>query len=220
MPKKEPMNTSDTVKPARDRSRQIAKSEATRRRIFDAAIHVLHEKGYAETTINLVQQQAGISRGALTHHFPSKQELMAAVSLDLLHNATVPLAMRLEAGLGAPQYSLRQQYHRHWERMTNSPEGLAFNEILFACRTDAALREALQNDLYEWEQMGQQVVGDLYQVDGFDKEEMMLLWSIMRTFFRGLVTHVQFVRDDADIDRMIDKFADIMKLYLLSRDKE
>ena len=70
------------------------RGEDMRKRICAAVVTCLDERGYAETSIGRVQALAGISRGALTHHFPSKQALMAETATRLLDAATVPLKAR------------------------------------------------------------------------------------------------------------------------------
>ena len=61
------------------RRTQAERSEATRRRILDAAVGLLGERGYAGLRTGDVAAAAGTSKGALTHHFPSKDELTVAV---------------------------------------------------------------------------------------------------------------------------------------------
>jgi AcrR family transcriptional regulator len=48
------------------------------RRLLDATVAALYEKGYGGTTTMEVQQRAGVSRGALLHHYASRTELMVA----------------------------------------------------------------------------------------------------------------------------------------------
>jgi hypothetical protein len=58
--------TAQTLRePRQDRSR------ATRRRLFEAAIDCLASIGWARTTVALVAERAGVSRGAAQHHFPA-----------------------------------------------------------------------------------------------------------------------------------------------------
>jgi len=47
--------------------------------ILDAASAVLAQKGYAGTTINLVAQEAGVSRGLLHYYFKNKEEILTRV---------------------------------------------------------------------------------------------------------------------------------------------
>jgi AcrR family transcriptional regulator len=69
--------------PARSGGRQQQRSDDTRRALLDAAVESLVELGFAKTTTLEVQRRAGVSRGALLHHFPSKAELIAAAVVHL-----------------------------------------------------------------------------------------------------------------------------------------
>ena len=60
--------------PKQDRSR------ATRQRLLEATVHCLAELGWSAATVSVIADEAGISRGALQHHFPTRQELIAAVA--------------------------------------------------------------------------------------------------------------------------------------------
>ena len=58
--------------PAARRTQQ-QRSDETRAALLDATIICLHEVGYAGTSTTLVSERAGVSRGAQTHHFPTKK---------------------------------------------------------------------------------------------------------------------------------------------------
>ena len=53
--------------------------DKTRSKILDVAAANFHEKGFQGTSLSDILQQAGISKGALYHHFTNKQELLYAV---------------------------------------------------------------------------------------------------------------------------------------------
>jgi AcrR family transcriptional regulator len=59
-------------------SKRDDQREATRQRIVDAAVESLIELGVAATSTLQVQRRAGVSRGALLHHFPTREELFGA----------------------------------------------------------------------------------------------------------------------------------------------
>ena len=58
---------------------QQRKSRETRNLALEAALDCLSDGGYAGCSLQLVADRAGISRGAMLHHYSSKLELMAAV---------------------------------------------------------------------------------------------------------------------------------------------
>ncbi|MFI9584526.1 TetR/AcrR family transcriptional regulator [Streptomyces sp. NPDC052236] len=59
-------------KPQQDRSR------ATRQRLLEAAVACLAERGWAGSTVSVVAERAGVSRGAAQHHFPTREDLFTA----------------------------------------------------------------------------------------------------------------------------------------------
>lgn len=62
---------------------QDARSEEMRARLMAASIEVLRECGFAGFRTEAVAQEAGVSRGALVHHYPHKRDLILAVHKHL-----------------------------------------------------------------------------------------------------------------------------------------
>jgi AcrR family transcriptional regulator len=58
--------------PKQDRSR------ATRQRLLAAAVACLAEHGWAGSTVSVVAERAGVSRGAAQHHFRTREDLFTA----------------------------------------------------------------------------------------------------------------------------------------------
>jgi AcrR family transcriptional regulator len=63
---------------APSREPQQDRSRATRRRLLEAAIDCLATVGWAGTTVAVVAERAGVSRGAAQHHFRTREELVTA----------------------------------------------------------------------------------------------------------------------------------------------
>jgi AcrR family transcriptional regulator len=60
------------------REPQQDRSRATRARLLEAAITCLAELGYPASTVAVVAERAGVSRGAAQHHFPTREALFTA----------------------------------------------------------------------------------------------------------------------------------------------
>ena len=63
---------------------QQERSVATRAKLIEAAYESLLERGYGATTVGEVQNRAGVARGTLLHHFPTRGSLMAGVVEDIV----------------------------------------------------------------------------------------------------------------------------------------
>lgn len=84
------MTDAATREPQQDRSR------ATRARLLKAAITCLAELGYHASTVAVVAERAGVSRGAAQHHFPTRDDLFTAA----LEHVTRVRAEELRRELG------------------------------------------------------------------------------------------------------------------------
>jgi TetR/AcrR family transcriptional regulator, cholesterol catabolism regulator len=75
--------------PAQKRARR---SEGSRQQILDVAAKLFRAKGYTDTSLRDIGQQAGMKAGSLYYHFASKEQLAAEVLLigvQKVHRAAV-----------------------------------------------------------------------------------------------------------------------------------
>ena len=61
------------------KSRKVEQSEATRSALMDAALELFADRGYAGVPAEEIVRAAGVTRGALYHHFKDKRDLFGAV---------------------------------------------------------------------------------------------------------------------------------------------
>ncbi|MGW1836797.1 TetR/AcrR family transcriptional regulator [Streptomyces sp. BBFR2] len=91
------VNTARTAKvPQQDRSR------ATRRGLLEAAVACLAEHGWAGSTVAVVAERAGVSRGAAQHHFPTREDLFTAAVEHVAEERSQALRALFPPGTGAP----------------------------------------------------------------------------------------------------------------------
>src|SRR5262245_7833539 len=94
-----------TMEKVRERRRNVDRSATTRKQILDATIRCLETSGYGAVTNIRVAEEAGVSRGAMMHHFPTRQTLLVATveyAYDRLKAYRIECLSRLEPGL--PRY--------------------------------------------------------------------------------------------------------------------
>ena len=192
----------------------------TRTRIFDAVVRCLDEVGYSETSINRVQTLAGVSRGALTHHFPSKEAMMVQTVERLLAPVRGPSGPGDDAGLIHPAGAERDvaaELTRLWAEVINTRQGRALMEILVASRTDDALRARITPALQEYNDAFNHNIAHLYDAISGDTGDLALLWSICRSFMRGLHSQAPYERDPEVMTRMVARFAEIMAPHMRAK---
>ncbi|MGK8520200.1 TetR/AcrR family transcriptional regulator [Nocardia asteroides] len=115
---------------------------ATRVRILDAAADLLAEQGYRALSTLSVQRAAGVSRGALLHHFPTIGALIPELVGHLVARNEAAVT-EVAAGLGAGADPMVRALTALYESMAR-PAAQAEFELWAAARTDPALAEALR----------------------------------------------------------------------------
>jgi AcrR family transcriptional regulator len=73
------LTTLEAREPQQDRSR------ATRARLLESAITCLADLGWTASTVAVVAEHAGVSRGAAQHHFPTREALFTAALEHVTH---------------------------------------------------------------------------------------------------------------------------------------
>lgn len=185
---------------------QAERVRETRTKLIKATVAALDAHGFAATSMSVVQAGAGVSRGALMHHFGSRNELMVATAEHLLDAALRPTRGARDRG----DLTALTQYY--WRRIVNTREGRAFVEILIACRTDPDLQNALGSLFSDWENEISRAAVETF--DGESDEDIVVLWSIARAFLRGLIVHAQFAEDPAHLEKMILRFSELLSQTL------
>ncbi|MEE4174963.1 MAG: TetR/AcrR family transcriptional regulator [Xanthomonadales bacterium] len=120
---------------------QARKSEATRNQIINAAIRCIVESSYSNTTTMKIAEKAGLSRGAMLHHFPSKLDIIRAV-VDYLHDKRLQAFRRSIKEIPEEADMVRMAVRSYWAHV-NHPLYIAIFELAVAARTDEELRDIL-----------------------------------------------------------------------------
>jgi AcrR family transcriptional regulator len=123
---------------------QQRKAAATRTLILDAGIDCLVEGGYARLTTVEVIKLAGVSRGAMHHHFASRADLVGALIDHVLHKRLDRFLSDYLSSLtdSDPAHAIEAAIEVHWQSL-KTPEFTAYLELMMAARTDGELAALL-----------------------------------------------------------------------------
>lgn len=136
-----PPATAPSTAPSPSRRTQQQRRDGTRAALLDATVAELLERGYADLTIAAVQARAGVSRGALTHHFAAKADLVLA-AMDLLYARMNEHVLGHVDDLPDGRERIAPALELVWATF-DGPLFPAAMELWTAARTDPALRAAL-----------------------------------------------------------------------------
>ncbi|KHK93181.1 TetR/AcrR family transcriptional regulator [Novosphingobium malaysiense] len=133
--------TKNASKPANDKaqSRQALKSAQTRSRLIEATIQCLVKVGFSGTTTPLVASEAGLSRGAMLHHFENSATLIRATIVELHERRLRAFRRSSETS----QHDPTTMVGAYW-RQVQKPAFIAFQELAMAARTDKELAQIMR----------------------------------------------------------------------------
>jgi AcrR family transcriptional regulator len=115
----DPMTGSTTEPSPGGVGKRAAQGRATREQLIEVATRLFAERGYEDTSIEAVLAAAGVSRGALYHHFAGKDDLFFAVVQSVGNRVTAEVA---EAASGAPDaFATLQAAALAWINLAGDP---------------------------------------------------------------------------------------------------
>ena len=210
-----PQGSSNSEGPANKKQAQTLRAREV---ICDATIVCLEKFGYAETTINRIVEEAGVSRGALQHHFPSKEDLITETADRLLQRTIRPREReKSRARASDPTAQVAHEIRFLWERLVNTNEYRALLEILTASRTDQQLKKRISSTLHNWNKAIEQNSIDLYESVDRDDEDVRVLGIMQRVFMRGMLVQYQYSDDAEDLEKVVTRFIELVAPHLRPR---
>jgi AcrR family transcriptional regulator len=178
------MPRSPTAAKRLTRRTQVERSAATRAALLDAAIACLVEEGYAKTTTRRIAERAGVTPGALQHHFASKAALLGEL-IGYMRAKTMS-EMFAEGVPSTPSIRKRHELllDRMW-RIYRGPLFTALIELAIGARTDP---ELLQHIAGAHDEMGHlnAIAAPILFPEHADRAELVPLIVSGQSTMRGL----------------------------------
>ena len=190
-------------------SRQEKKSEATRRRICEGAARRLFANGYHGTSIKQIADNAGVSQGALQHHFPSKDDLVEATAEYLLARSLKWFAM-VKVELAKDRSAFGDVIRRSWREQFTTDEYGALLEIMTAARTDEKLRARVAPKLDNWRNAIETELRDILHPFAGNVENLSALLNISLCMMTGLLVHEGLLGDERRMNMMLDQWINLI----------
>ncbi len=127
---------------------------ATKRRILDAAEQVVLRDGVGHLTLEAAAHQAGLSKGGVLYHFPTRDALVAAMVARIIEQFEEDIAAYLPAP-DAPGHGMPGAFTRAYVRATMEPisegEERLGAALLAAAAAEPALLVPLQRAADGWQ---------------------------------------------------------------------
>ncbi|KAB2350144.1 TetR/AcrR family transcriptional regulator [Actinomadura rudentiformis] len=196
-------------------TKRDAQREATRQRLVDAAVESLIEEGYAASTTLAVQRRAGVSRGALLHHFPTREELFGAAIGQLVERNEQAVRRELAQAPADPDPVARGL--QVLRSAFASPSFGAELELWAAARTSKELRAVLRRaegaarrDLYR-------VIGEVLGPEVTGSPAYPMVADLTVQLLRGMAISDVLYREAADQEPLLEQWATVTRMILAAR---
>lgn len=207
-----------------DQSIQADRTARSKELILDATIECLLAEGYAATTTMKVQAKAGVTRGRLLHHFPSKRELLTAAVTRLgeqrltrnLEDRTDDFSRSLARKRPpAAEVDNRSDWAVTilWAGLMHSSFFTAL-ELWMAARTDDGLADKVRahekNVFEKVRENARELFGpDITAQTGYDH-----MFSVLFSSMRGMAVTYTFSHLDPQTEPMIATWQQIARSFL------
>jgi AcrR family transcriptional regulator len=190
---------------------QAQKSASTRQLIIDAVIRCFVELGYSRTTTTVIAERAGLSRGAMLHHFPSKMDVVRA-AVEYLHAKRLRALRNAVAEVAPDGDHVRQSVDAYW-RHVRHPMFVAFFELAVAARTDRELADILRPAQEAFEREWYQVATEVFPEWRGRGDNFALALDLSHYVLEGMaisfLTHKETERDKRVIGYLEEKIREL-----------
>ena len=138
-----PMSMSETSSdaPAAAPAKDTPKSLRTRARILDCAMTLFAEVGVVAAANPTIAERAGLTRGAMLYHFPTR-ELLVSSAADHIQAARARLLTEVSEKARPGSDLAEQAIDSYWALLHTTPF-IAFAELEAAGRTDPMIAAAI-----------------------------------------------------------------------------
>lgn len=169
--------------------KQALKSTITQTAALDAAISSIVERGYAETSTKRIAAKAGLTRGAMLHHFPVKRDLLNAL-VRYINEKRIESFGRAIRRLRGEKARNQRGLDTYWRNL-HSDLYIAYAELRTAARTDAELNSVLRKATENFEDRWLALIKELYPE-----------WTRNDKLIRFAVDLVQFAMEGMALNRL------------------
>ncbi len=185
----------EAARPRRKRRTQEERRAETRNALIESTIELLAESGYANATTTRIARRAGVSLGAMQHHFGSKDELLMGTFDQLMVEQAAQTS--LDPGKGQP---LEQRVETLVARLWNvycTPRYVAVWELFLGTRAEPHLRDEAVEHRARALRIFADVWWSFFKDVGAPEQVVVDVMHTTHAMLRGFAFYSVFDRDEA-----------------------
>ena len=191
------------------RRTQEERREATKARLLQATLDTIVESGWARTSTARICEKAGVSRGAQTHHYKTKADLLVAAVGKNTSDFDELVAPRVKEGAAEP-LGLGEYLELLWDACLEGALLESWTEAMVSARTDPLLRESVavvdRNAIEAMRAIGPELYSD-------DAEAALVSDLVELTVYllRGMVVQRGVHPDETERRRLFEMWCSIVE---------
>jgi AcrR family transcriptional regulator len=209
-----PSSARRSVETARRRT-QAERSEETRTRIVKAAANLIRKRGYARFRTAEVAKEAGLSRGAQLHHFPTKDSLVVA-TLEFVFEQAQVLSRRRAAAVNKPR-DLIEAIIEDAREFFFSEHFMVAIDIVLSTSTDQSVRKQILDISRKARRPVEAAWAEALAANGVAGALASDIVALTLSLVRGMALRTLWDNDPKWFDELFSLWRQMIKVFLSDR---
>jgi AcrR family transcriptional regulator len=166
----------------------------SKHKIMDAAFKLIAKNGYEDTSIAMIANTAGVSKGLLYNYFTSKEELVKALVLGAMEEGDSLIAELISDD---PKLALRNLFSWFFKEMRESPDHWRLmTELTFKIEKFDFVHEIVTGKLTEYYTVLEGLLTDIGHENAFAEAR------VISGILDGMGFHALMLKEDFPLDEM------------------
>lgn len=193
-------------------SKNDIRSARTRERVLQAAIRCVYELGLQNASTVEITKRAGISRGAMLHHYPSKEDLLGA-AYDALLKSEADKFRDVAGDYAEGEVTLDAFIDYLWSRFSSRSFAITLDYVV-AARTDPKMRGRVEDARKTYDRALDEIWGQFFARNGDSAKEAKRKLNLTVSLFRGLGLQYWIQSDRTDTEKLVTEWKAHLKELL------
>jgi AcrR family transcriptional regulator len=194
------------------RRTQAERTAETRMRILKAAANLIRQRGYARFRTADVAAEAGLSRGAQLHHFPTKDSLVVA-TLEYVFEQAQILSRRRAAAVNRPR-DLIEAVIDDAREFFFSEHFMVAIDIVLSTSTDQAVRKQILDISRKARRPVETAWSEALAASGVPATVAADIVALTLSLVRGMALRTLWDNDPKWFDQLFAVWRKMIKIFL------
>ncbi|OYW59812.1 MAG: hypothetical protein B7Y84_04840 [Azorhizobium sp. 32-67-21] len=190
------------------------KGAAMRARLRAATEELIAEVGVNAASAAAIAQRCGVSRGAMLHHYPTRDDLIIDTAAHFWERAR-DIVAGLAEDMSAGRTDVTVFVGRLYDEVFRANALVTMLDLMVSGRSDTRVGEAVNGILtdlfHSYEQLGERA----FEVSGLPPERIHILITLIVSTLRGLRIQDNIDRDEGRVRAVLAALCDCVEVLLL-----